>query len=97
MSRAAKVIFSATLLLSSLTIWAVHFQQSREREVRFPSFPIVTSALTFIQIMYKGVLRDDERRRQKMEQRKADLEKSLRKHELYERVQPIAKTQTEDP
>ncbi|KAJ6518901.1 hypothetical protein C8R45DRAFT_806385 [Mycena sanguinolenta] len=41
--------------------------------------------------MYKGVLRDDERRKQKMQQRKDDLEESKRKRELYEKVQQVEK------
>ena len=39
--------------------------------------------------MYKGVLRDDARRREKMIQRQQDLDESLRKREIYERVQPV--------
>lgn len=42
--------------------------------------------------MYQGVLRDDERRREKMKQREADLQESLRKREEYERVQPVSST-----
>ena len=41
--------------------------------------------------MYKGVLRDDERRREKMQQRELELQESLRKRELYERVQRVDK------
>lgn len=39
--------------------------------------------------MYKGVLRDDERRREKMRQREMELQESLRKRELYERSQRV--------
>lgn len=39
--------------------------------------------------MYKGVLRDDERRREKMRQREEELQESVRKRELYERVQTV--------
>jgi protein PET117 len=39
--------------------------------------------------MYKGVLRDDERRKEKMLQRQAELEESRRKREIYERVQTV--------
>lgn len=39
--------------------------------------------------MYKGVLRDDERRREKTRKREMDLQESLRKRELYERVQKV--------
>lgn len=41
--------------------------------------------------MYKGVLRDDDRRREKMRQRQDELEESRRKRELYERVQAVEK------
>ncbi|KII87336.1 hypothetical protein PLICRDRAFT_177100 [Plicaturopsis crispa FD-325 SS-3] len=43
--------------------------------------------------MYKGVLRDDERRLEKKRQREEDLKESLRKRELYERVQPVRSQQ----
>jgi protein PET117 len=39
--------------------------------------------------MYQGVLRDDERRKEKMKQRVEDLEESKRKREIYERVQKV--------
>ena len=40
--------------------------------------------------MYKGVLRDDERRKEKMRQREEELRESQRKRELYERVQTVS-------
>ena len=40
--------------------------------------------------MYKGVLRDDARRQEKMRQREDELRESLRKRELYERVQRVS-------
>ncbi|TFK39831.1 hypothetical protein BDQ12DRAFT_603017 [Crucibulum laeve] len=72
--RRAKTVLLGAVLLSSFTIWAVHFQQDQEREN-----------------MYKGVLKDDERRREKMRQREADLRESQRKREIYERVQTVEK------
>lgn len=39
--------------------------------------------------MYEGVLRDDERRKEKQLQRKAELEESRRKREIYEGVQNV--------
>jgi protein PET117 len=39
--------------------------------------------------MYKGVLRDDARRLEKMRQREEELRESQRKRELYERVQTV--------
>lgn len=47
------------------------------------------------QNMYQGVLRDDERRREKMRQRQEDLLHSQQKRELYERVQTVVRE--EDP
>ncbi|KAI0369135.1 hypothetical protein BV20DRAFT_946685 [Pilatotrama ljubarskyi] len=41
--------------------------------------------------MYQGVLRDDERRREKMRQREEELQRSMQKRELYERVQTVSK------
>ncbi|KAI0642109.1 hypothetical protein C8Q79DRAFT_275334 [Trametes meyenii] len=37
--------------------------------------------------MFQGVIRDDERRREKMRQREEELQRSMQKRELYERVQ----------
>ncbi|KJA28044.1 hypothetical protein HYPSUDRAFT_130010 [Hypholoma sublateritium FD-334 SS-4] len=42
--------------------------------------------------MYKGVLRDDERRREKMKQREADFLASQQKRELYERAQNVSRS-----
>ncbi|KAI0705159.1 hypothetical protein BC835DRAFT_558119 [Cytidiella melzeri] len=39
--------------------------------------------------MYKGVLRDDERRRDKMRKREEELVESQRKRALYEAVQQV--------
>jgi protein PET117 len=41
--------------------------------------------------MYKGVLRDDVRRGEKMKQREEELRESQRKREIYERVQSVRK------
>jgi protein PET117 len=41
--------------------------------------------------MYQGVLRDDARRLGKHKQREEALEESLRKRELYEKVQTVSK------
>lgn len=40
--------------------------------------------------MYQGVLRDDERRKEKMKKREEDLKESLRKRAEYERVQAVS-------
>ncbi|CCM02572.1 uncharacterized protein FIBRA_04675 [Fibroporia radiculosa] len=39
--------------------------------------------------MYQGVVRDEARRREKMRQREEELQDSLRKREIYERVQNV--------
>ncbi|KAI0035300.1 hypothetical protein K488DRAFT_83139 [Vararia minispora EC-137] len=41
------------------------------------------------EVMYQGVIRDDERRREKMRQREEDLRISKAKREIYERVQKV--------
>ena len=47
--------------------------------------------------MYKGVLRDDERRKEKMQQREAEFAESQRKRALYERVQQVSQTDSAQP
>lgn len=42
-----------------------------------------------MQTMYKGVLRDDERRKEKMKQRQLEFEESQRKRAVYESVQKV--------
>ncbi|KAG5638134.1 hypothetical protein H0H81_001653 [Sphagnurus paluster] len=71
-NKGAKLTLVGAVLVSSFTIWAVHFQQDQEREN-----------------IYQGVLRDDERRREKMRQREKDLDDSKKKRELYEQVQTV--------
>jgi protein PET117 len=46
--------------------------------------------------MYQGVVRDDARRREKMQQREEELRESQRKRELYERVQTVPSTLKQD-
>ena len=46
--------------------------------------------LIFTQTMYQGVLRDDARRLEKHRLREDALQESLRKRELYERVQSVS-------
>jgi len=41
--------------------------------------------------MYQGVIRDDARRKEKMRERHEELEKSVRRREVYETVQVVAK------
>ncbi|KAI0766682.1 hypothetical protein BD413DRAFT_605820 [Trametes elegans] len=40
--------------------------------------------------MFQGVLRDDERRKEKRRQREEELQRSLQKREMYERVQTVS-------
>ncbi|KAI0053172.1 hypothetical protein FA95DRAFT_937163 [Auriscalpium vulgare] len=47
--------------------------------------------------MYQGVLRDDERRREKMKQREDDYIQSQRKREIYERVQRVGTGGADNP
>ncbi|KAI0272762.1 hypothetical protein BC834DRAFT_817499 [Gloeopeniophorella convolvens] len=75
MSRAAKATLIASLAVTTLIIWGVHWQQQQEHDN-----------------MYRGVLRDDERRKQKMKEREEEYLKSQRKREIYERVQRVETT-----
>ena len=43
--------------------------------------------------MYQGVLKDDQRRREKMRQREEDLKASQQKRELYEKFQVVSKSE----
>jgi len=88
MTRAAKGTLIVSCIISSLIIWGVHHQQTEEREVR-SLLPNSTAVLNLAKTMYQGVLRDDERRREKMKKREEDLQESLRKREEYERVQSV--------
>ena len=89
MSRAARATLCVSVLLSSLTVWFVHHQQNQEREVRAFTISFLLSFLCFRENMYQGVLRDDERRREKLRQREEELWKSRQKRALYERVQTV--------
>lgn len=44
--------------------------------------------------MYKGVLKDDARRREKMKERADALQTSLQKREIYERVQTVSSSES---
>ena len=92
MTRVAKGTLLVSCIISSLVIWGVHFQQSQEREVR-DLLPFIYFEIkiwqNLVKTMYQGVLRDDERRREKMKKRADDLQESLRKREQYERVQSV--------
>ncbi|KZV96811.1 hypothetical protein EXIGLDRAFT_765046 [Exidia glandulosa HHB12029] len=73
MSRAAKATLAASVVITSLVVYGVHWLQESER-----------------QAMYMGVVRDDERRKQKQLQRQQELEESQRKRAVYEAVQPVS-------
>jgi len=89
----AKGTLAAAALFSVFTIWAVHYQQEQEREVTSsPRSPNACSNFPSLQSMYQGVLKDDERRREKMQQRQAEFDESKRKREIYEQVQTIDKS-----
>ena len=45
------------------------------------------------QDMFQGVLRDDERRREKMRQRQEEFEESQRKRVIYERTQTVVSSE----
>ena len=94
MSRTAKATLAAAATFCSVTIFTVHYMQRQEREVgvvfRTRLRVLIYSFLIFTQTMYQGVLRDDARRLDKHRQREEALQESLRKRELYERVQTVS-------
>ncbi len=47
------------------------------------------------QTMYQGVLRDDERRKEKMRIREEELQESMKKRAIYEQVQHVRNTHVE--
>ncbi|THH17796.1 hypothetical protein EW146_g3096 [Bondarzewia mesenterica] len=90
MSRAAKATLLASLFVTTFTVWAVHYQQEQEHEVTgFVSSALHLDIFFMSQTMYKGVLRDDERRREKMKKRQEELDESQRKRAIYERLQRV--------
>lgn len=46
--------------------------------------------------MYQGVLRDEQRRKEKMKQREEELRVSQRKREIYERIQTVVSSEVSD-
>jgi protein PET117 len=89
MSRAAKATLIASIVVSSLTVWGVHYLQQQEHDVCASPIFLWTLLMRASQTMYQGVLRDDERRKRKMKERDEDLLRSQRKREIYESVQQV--------
>jgi protein PET117 len=89
MSRKAQVTLAVTSLATIAVVWGVHWQQQREREVRSVCLLRLIAHVACAQVMYQGVLRDDERRREKMRQREEEFQISRAKREIYERVQKV--------
>jgi len=88
--KGAKATLLGAVLFTTFTIWAVHWQQDQEREVRHSRKRIRCFVLILqSKNMYKGVLRDDERRREKMRKRQEELQESRRKRELYGSFQTV--------
>jgi protein PET117 len=84
MSRASKIFFGASLLLSGATIWGVHYLQQKESDVSIGAAPVLPLPLPISlsfsltpQNMYLGVIRDEERVRAKAEE-KARLAAAVR-------------------
>lgn len=63
----------------------LHLRRTKQRYFATADFGDVLNMKT----MYKGVLRDDERRKEKMKQRQLEFEESQRKRALYESVQKV--------
>jgi protein PET117 len=92
--RRARLTLLGAVLFSTFTIWAVHYQQDQEREVGLLRDNVNNLLTLGAKTMYKGVLRDDERRREKMKQREEELQESKRKRALYECVQTVERQET---
>ena len=92
MSRTAKATLAAAVTFCSVTIFTVHYMQRQEREVcvTFQTRSSYSFLIPTTQTMYQGVLRDDARRLEKHKQREEALQESLRKRELYEKVQTVS-------
>jgi protein PET117 len=92
MSRTAKATLAAAVTFCSVTIFTVHYMQRQEREVcvTFQARSSYSLLILTTQTMYQGVLRDDARRLEKHKQREEALQESLRKRELYEKVQTVS-------
>lgn len=95
MSRAAKVFFVASLGVTSVTIFGVHWVQIKEREVRslHASFwPLADGGpvrLRARQTMFAGVLRDEARMQAKRAARQQEYDEQLRKREYLESIQSV--------
>ena len=64
--------------------------RARGKLIFFTTLPLCrTQCLSSCKTMYQGVLKDDERRKEKQKKREADLQESLRKRGEYERVQTV--------
>ncbi|CAG8583783.1 1043_t:CDS:2 [Acaulospora colombiana] len=81
MSKMARVTLVGSAIICGITVWGVHYLQRKELDVS-PRHP---------KDMYKGVLRDDERRAAKMKERQEQLMESQRKQAIYETVQKVGK------
>lgn len=77
--------FYSTFILYSMVCTLSTSARTWGQLEAFPSPP----HRSYNQNMYKGVLRDDERRREKMLKREEELQASKQKRELYERVQTV--------
>ncbi|QRW16759.1 cytochrome C oxidase assembly protein [Rhizoctonia solani] len=76
MSRAAKITLFTSVVFAGLAVWGVHAQQRKEQEA---------SGLHNVM----GVIRDEARQAAKKKQREQELLESMKKREIYERVQTV--------
>ena len=63
--------------------------RARGKLIFFTTLPLCRTQCLSCKTMYQGVLKDDERRKEKQKKREADLQESLRKRGEYERVQTV--------
>jgi protein PET117 len=90
MSRAAKVTLAASLLVSGLTVWGVHYMQVEERKVGDveAETEIIVKLTRAYQTMHRGVERDEARQAEKRRLRALELEENKEKERKYQQMQP---------
>ncbi|KDQ19475.1 hypothetical protein BOTBODRAFT_28051 [Botryobasidium botryosum FD-172 SS1] len=74
MSRAARATLTASLVFAAVTVWGVHYIQTKEREIMY-------------QGVVRDEARQAAKRKQR--EREELLAESLKKRELYESVQSV--------
>ncbi|CAG8460667.1 450_t:CDS:2 [Dentiscutata erythropus] len=78
MSRIAKATLVSVTILSTGTIFGVHYIQKKEKEV-----------------MHAGIIRDKERKHEKLKQNQLEHERQVMLRKEYEKIQPVLPRENE--